>query len=124
MSHFYCFCNNFFVYLPKMNHMKNYSWISFALRLLADNIDAGNTYATEDEVMEIADLLGYIMNPESPLSKYEAIKLLNVSRATFDNKVKAKLLPVGRSKQGFKEKFWFKRDLVKFKDEQNVKMST
>ena len=57
----------------------------------------------------------YIANAETKLSKYQASKYLDVSRATFDNWVKDGKLPEGRKEQGFKEKFWIKSDLDKIK---------
>ena len=87
------------------------------LQLLTDNIKAGNTNASEDELLELCDTLGFLMNPESKLSKYQAIKFLGISRATFDNYVAKGLIPKGMEQQGFKEKFWYKRDLIKFKEE-------
>lgn len=86
------------------------------LRSVADNIDAGNTNITEDEATEICDYIGFMVNPESKLSKYQATKFLNISRATFDNYVRDGKLPKGMDQQGFKEKFWYKRDLIKFKN--------
>lgn len=90
--------------------------LSNILRKFADDIDAGNTNASEEELIEICDQLGFIINPESKLSKYQAIKFLGISRATFDNYVRDGKLPKGLEQQGFKEKFWYKRDLVKFKE--------
>lgn len=94
----------------------NLSIIAVQLRSFADNLDAGNTNASEEELMELCDQLGFIINPESKMSKYQAIKFLGISRATFDNYIAKGLLPKGMEQQGFKEKFWYKRDLVKFKD--------
>lgn len=91
--------------------------IANIIRTFADSIDAGNTKATEAELIEICDQLSFIMNPETKLSKYQAIKLLGISRATFDNYVAKGLIPKGMEQQGFKEKFWYKRDLIKFKEE-------
>ena len=54
------------------------------LRTFADNIEAGNTNATEDELIEICDQLGFIMNPETKLSKYQAANLLGISYKTFE----------------------------------------
>lgn len=48
------------------------------------------------------------------LSKYQVCKYLKISRATFDNYVKAKKIPKGRKQIGFKELFWYKKDLDKF----------
>lgn len=90
--------------------------ISKFFRDIADNVEANNTYASEDELLEICDMIGFMVNPESKLSKYQAIKFLGISRATFDNYVAKGLLPKGMEQQGFKEKFWYKRDLIKFKE--------
>lgn len=90
--------------------------ISKFFRDIADNVEANNTYASEDELLEICDMIGFMVNPESKLSKYQAVKFLGISRATFDNYVAKGLLPKGMEQQGFKEKFWYKRDLVKFKE--------
>ena len=43
-------------------------------------------------------------------------KYLNISRATFDNYVRAGKIPKGRKQQGFKELFFYKKDLDKFKE--------
>ena len=98
-----------------------FGFISDELRNLANNLDAGNTNASEKELLELCDMLGFIMNPETKLSKYQAIKFLEISRATFDNYVQKGLIPKGMEQQGFKEKFWYKRDLIKFKEEYGKK---
>ena len=94
----------------------NFSFLAVQLRAFADNLDAGNTNASEEELLEICDKLGFVINPESKISKYQAIKFLDVSRATFDNYIAKGLIPKGMEQQGFKEKFWYKKDLVKFKE--------
>jgi len=95
--------------------------LAAGLQQIVDNIEANNTYASEEELIEICDMIGLISNPESKLSKYQAIKFLGISRATFDNYVAKGLIPKGMEQQGFKEKFWYKRDLIKFKDSVNEK---
>lgn len=95
--------------------------ITQLLRNLADNIDAGNTNATEEELLEMCDYLGFIADPKSKLSKYQAVKFLGISRATFDNYVAKGLIPKGMEQQGFKEKFWYKKDLVDLKEELDAK---
>jgi predicted DNA-binding transcriptional regulator AlpA len=79
--------------------------ITQLLRNLADNIDAGNTNASEEELLEMCDYLGFITNPEGKISKYQAVKFLGVSRATFDNYVAKGLIPKGMKQQGFNAKF-------------------
>lgn len=93
--------------------------IAQQLRMFADNIDAGNTNATEEELLEMCNYLGFITDPEGKLSKYQAIRFLGISRATFDNYIAKGLIPKGMEQQGFKEKFWYKKDLVKFKESRN-----
>ena len=91
--------------------------VADGLDIIAKNIRIGNSNISEDDALEICGLISLMTNPESKLSKYQAIKHLKISRATFDNYVKKGLLPVGREQQGFKEKFWYNRDLWKFKEE-------
>jgi predicted DNA-binding transcriptional regulator AlpA len=47
------------------------------------------------------------------MSKYQAYTYLNMSRATFDNLVREGKLPKGVKVAGFKELFWYKKDLDK-----------
>ena len=81
------------------------------LEKIINDIDAGNSNLREDECEEIIDYLTTISNKNEKLSKYQACKYLKISRATFDNWVKDGKLPKGRSQQGFKELFWYKKDL-------------
>lgn len=95
--------------------------IASILRTFADSIESGNTNASEDELIEICDQLGFIMNPETKLSKYQAAKLLDVNYKTFDYYVSKGYIPKGMEQQGFKEKFWYKRDIIKFKEKKDGK---
>ena len=81
---------------------------------IIDNIDAGNSNLTESEAIELVDTLKRLTDREKRLSKYEACRYLNVSRATFDNYVREGKLPRGKHVAGFKELGWFKKDLDKF----------
>ena len=78
---------------------------------MADNIDAGNSNLTEDEALQAISYLKELTNKEKRLSKCEAYRYLNVSRATFDNYVRAGKLPRGQHTAGFKELSWNKSDL-------------
>lgn len=80
---------------------------------IIDDIDAGNSNITEQEGIEILQYINNITNKR--LSKYEACKYLNISRATFDNYVKAGKIPKGKKEAGFKEISWSKKDLDDFK---------
>lgn len=81
---------------------------------IIDDIDTGNTNITEEDTVEIAKALRRITRKDNPMSKYQAYTYLNISRATFDNLVKEGKLPEGKKVEGFKEKFWYKKDLDKY----------
>lgn len=81
---------------------------------IVDDIDAGNSNADEEELLSIAKALKKYTRKDTPMSKYQAYTYLNISRATFDNLVKEGKLPAGKHVAGFKEKFWFRKDLVKY----------
>ena len=81
------------------------------LRKIDKDIDAGNTNITEEEALEMATILKEYVRKDTPMSKYQAYTYLNISRATFDNLVKEKKLPEGKKVAGFKELFWYKKDL-------------
>lgn len=78
---------------------------------IVDDIDAGNTNADEEELLRIAKTLRAVLRKDTPMSKYQAYTYLGISRATFDNLVRAGKLPPGKQVPGFKEKFWYKKDL-------------
>ena len=79
---------------------------------IVDDIDAGNSNISEEEQTELLEYLNRIT--ENRLSKYEACRYLNISRATFDNLVRDGKLPRGTKKPGFKELSWSKIDLDKY----------
>lgn len=81
---------------------------------LVDDIDAGNSNLTESEAVELVDTLKRLTDREKRLSKYEAFRYLNVSRATFDNYVREGKLPKGTKEVGFKELSWSRKELDKF----------
>lgn len=84
--------------------------VSKELRNLADRIDSGNTYLTENEQLEIIEFIkGF--EKDKPMSKYQAFNYLHISRATFDNLVKEGKIPKGVKQQGFNELQWFQKDL-------------
>lgn len=82
---------------------------------IIDDIDAGNSNIDEEEAIQIAKAIKVASRKDVPMSKYQAYTYLNISRATFDNMVRAGEIPRGKKVQGFKELFWFKKDLAKLK---------
>lgn len=83
------------------------------LKIIAD-IDAGNSNVDDNDLIQIAEALHRITDRTERLSKYKACEYLNVSRATFDNYVRAGKLPRGKKTIGFKELSWSVKDLDKF----------
>lgn len=81
---------------------------------LVDDIDAGNSNITEKEAVELVDTLKRLTDKQKRLSKYEACKYLNISRATFDNYIREGKLPRGTKEAGFKELSWTIKELDKF----------
>lgn len=79
---------------------------------IVDDIDTGNSNITEDEQLQIIDHLKSISEPR--LSKYQACKFLNMSRAKFDALVADGKLPKGVKQQGFKELSWKKNELLNY----------
>lgn len=83
---------------------------------MIDNIDCNNSNASDEEIDVILDIINKVTNTQNKLSKYQACKYLNISRATFDNWVRDGKVPKGKKEQGFKELFWVKSDLDKVKE--------
>lgn len=80
------------------------------LKIISD-IDAGNSNCSEAELKSLVEIVKSYTDKTRKLSKYQSCSYLNVSRATFDNYVRAGLLPRGSKEQGFKELFWTLKDL-------------
>lgn len=88
---------------------------------LIDDIDAGNTNITEEDAIKLLNLTNELGNYNIKLSKYQACQLLNCSRATFDNLVRDNKLPAGKKEAGFKELFWYKKDILQYIKVYNTK---
>ena len=94
--------------------------IKNSLLQIIDNIDSGNSEMSEEDQLAIVKYANEITNTKNKLSKYQACKYLNISRATFDNWVKAGKLPKGKKEQGFKELFWELNALKKIKKQYKI----
>lgn len=79
---------------------------------IVDDIDCGNSNASDEEVLAVVNALKEYTKKDTPLSKYQAYTYLNISRATFDNLVREGKLPKGKKVAGFKELIWYKKDLI------------
>ena len=91
------------------------SMLKNELLRIVDNIDSGNSNLSSEELEEVCEMISVLSNAESKLSKYQVIDKLHISRATFDNYVAKGIVCKGRSQQGFKEKYWYNKDLDKLK---------
>lgn len=87
------------------------------LKRIIEDIDAGNSNITEQESIELMKHLNTLTNWNNKISKYEAMQILGVSRATFDNYVRAGKLPEGQRQVGFKEKLWIRQEIEQLKHE-------
>lgn len=83
-------------------------FLAAELRNIADKIDAGTCELTSEEAMNLLELVAH-----EAMSKEQACRYLNISRATFDSHVNFGHLPRGRKRQGFKELVWYKDELQK-----------
>ena len=81
---------------------------------MISDIDAGNCYLSEEEEVEIINLINKLSNKDRRMSKYEAYSYLNISRAKFDNLVKEDKIPQGKKQQGFKELSWTKKEIDEY----------
>lgn len=78
-----------------------------------DRIDAGNSNLSAEECVEVLDILKKYTDKDKHLSKYQACKYLNMSRATFDRYIREGKIPKGKKEIGFKEIFWKESELRK-----------
>lgn len=85
--------------------------IKSILQNIINDIDSGNSNASEEELNEIVDTLNRITRKDVTMTKYAACKYLGgMSRATFDRKVSEGLIPKGKHEQGGTLR-WNKKDL-------------
>lgn len=96
--------------------MNKLELLKIVLQNIINNIDAGNTNASEDQCDELFEVINRITNPEYRYSKYKACDYLGISRATLDNYIRDGRIDVRiGSEGGFKEKYFLKKDLDKLK---------
>lgn len=88
--------------------------IKSLLQNCIDRIDSGNSNLSTDEEIEVIQLLKKYTDKDKKLSKYQACKYLNISRATFDKYIREGKIPKGKKEAGFKELFYLESDLRNF----------
>ena len=84
------------------------------LEKIVNDIDAGNSNITEEEALKLTKVLQSYTDKTVKMSKYQACMYLHISRATFDNYVREGSIPRGKKEAGFKELFWYLKDLDDF----------
>lgn len=92
--------------------------INYRLRVLRglleeciNNIDAGNSNHSEEELNDIIKDLTKLNRGIKRISKrYACDKILHCSLSTFDNYVKLGLIPPGHKEVSFKELSWSEKD--------------
>lgn len=76
-----------------------------------NNIDAGNSNHSEEELNSIIKDLTKLNRGIKRISKREACeRILHCSPSTFDNYLKIGLIPPGHKEYGFKELSWSEKD--------------
>ena len=80
------------------------------MRDIANDIDAGNSNLSEEEALDILNLIIH-----QAVSKEEACSYLNLSRSRFDDLIREGRIPKGRKRKGWKELIWYKDELEKCK---------
>lgn len=79
-----------------------------------DNIDAGNSNHSDDELDDIISSLTKLNRGIKRISKREACeRILHCSPSSFDNYIKLGLIPRGHKEYGFKELSWSEKDFDK-----------
>ena len=86
-----------------------------------DDIDAGNSNEDEETLLQTAKVLNKLLRTDKPMNKYQSYMYLGTSRATFDNLVRAGVIPRGKKEEGSRELKWYKKDLIKAKKKRENK---
>lgn len=90
---------------------------------VVDDIDSGNSELSQQEMGEVVDLLQRYNFRDKHISKYQAYTYLNISRATFDNMVRAGIIPKGVKEAGFKELRWNLSDIQKIAKDKSININ-
>lgn len=88
-----------------------------------DNIDAGNSNHSDDELDDIISSLTKLNRGIKRISKREACeRILHCSPSSFDNYIKLGLIPRGHKEYGFKELSWSEKDFDKAIEDKDGKV--
>lgn len=93
------------------------------IKSLLDDIDAGNSNMTEDEMEETIEFIKDISNRDEYYSREGSAKYLNMSIQNFDLLRKKGEIPEGIKRAGITNLLWSKKVLDKYIEEHKVKKS-
>lgn len=85
--------------------------IKSCLKKFIDEIDAGNSYLTEEEERRVVDAVKRYFKKDNTWNKYQAYTFLNISRATFDKRVSEGKIPRGKKRPGSRELYWSEKEI-------------
>lgn len=83
---------------------------SLCLRIV-DNIDAGNSNLSEEECLDVINMIRSVTDKEELLSKEQASNYLNMSTQNFDVLRRKGYIPAGIKKVGVTNLLWNKKVL-------------
>ena len=86
------------------------------LQKAIDNIDAGNSNLTDEEMDGVVESITKIAVKDVSYTKEQACRYLNIRRATFDNYRRYGWLPRGKKELGGRLR-WDRRELDKCAEE-------
>lgn len=91
------------------------------IKSLLDDIDAGNSNMTEDEMEETIEFIKDISNRDKYYSREEAAKYLHMNVQNFDLLRKEGEIPEGIKRAGITNLLWNKKVLDKYIEKHKVK---
>ena len=80
------------------------------LKGIIKRLEEDDCELSDAEAMDVLKVISH-----NPLSKEQACKYLNLSRSRFDDLVRAKQIPRGKKRTGFKELCWYEDELERCK---------
>ena len=122
-------CISTYIHIKNNRNERKIKDIKKVLEEAINNIDAGNSNHSDDELDDIISSLTKLNRGIKRISKREACeRILHCSPSTFDNYIKLGLIPRGHKEYGFKELNWSEKDfdkatlarIKKYKDKQGL----
>lgn len=122
-------CISTYIHIKNNRNERKIKILRKVLEEAINNIDAGNSNHSDDELDDIISSLTKLNRGIKRISKREACeRILHCSPSTFDNYIKLGLIPRGHKEYGFKELNWSEKDfdkatlarIKKYKDKQGL----